>query len=72
MSMKLVKKENFNLNRAEMDVWYELWQEHKGLFGRMKYKPVFQYHPMGMRRIVSGDLAWAKKTAKHYGIEVPK
>lgn len=69
---KLVRKENFNLSSAKLDVWYELWKEHKGWFGRTTLKPVFEYNPLGMGRIVHGDLIWAKRVAKHYDTEVPK
>lgn len=71
MSHKLIRKQHFNLTTAENDVWYELWTLEKGWFGRTRYKPMYQYHPMGMRRIAHGDLSWAKKIAKQYNIPVP-
>lgn len=70
--MVLVKKSNFNIGRAEMDIWYELWHESKNWLGKSKLKPIYMYYGMEATIPHRGDLKWAKRIAKHYKIEVPK
>lgn len=69
----LVKKESFSLNRAETDVWYELWQHRiTRLTRREVFEPVKMRYETHFSIPLTGGLAWAKRIAKHYKIEVPK
>lgn len=70
---RLVKREWFNNSRAELEIWYELYREHTTLFRKREVlKPVSVMSEIGPLGAYRGDLKWARKIAKHYGIKVPK
>ena len=66
------RHERFNDSTAETNVWYTLWYKHFTFFRkRIVWKPI-QTGYMDMRFPIKGDIKWANKIAKHYGIKVPK
>lgn len=68
---KLIKREWFSLSSAEVECEYALYYLGRNMFGRAKWKPVKNYHPIEFPIPYTGDLKWARKVAKHYGIEMP-
>lgn len=69
---KLFRRESFNIGRAELDVWYELYEKHYTLFrSREVWKPVYRYYDMEATIPERGDEKWAKKIAKHFKIPMP-
>lgn len=70
-NLELVYNSNFELNSAKLEEWYTLCRKGKSWRGKPKLTPIYQYHPEGMRRPITGDLKWAKKIAQHYNIDLP-
>lgn len=70
---ELRKKQQFSLDRAKRDTWYELWQWRKGWRGKIKWSQVPSgRYPDGGAMYKRGDLLWAKRIAKEFNLEVPR
>lgn len=71
LGYKIVYKRSFDIKTAGYNEWFELWHTRKGLFGRIISNPVCTHHPETFSIPYRGDLAWAKRIARHYCIELP-
>lgn len=69
------RMQNWDFRRAELDVWYELWEHYTNWRGKLKWRPVggiIQTEFGTFTDYRKGDLAWAKRTAKQFNLKVPK
>lgn len=67
---KVVRRQRFDLNSAQTDVWYELHKQHINWRKHVSWRPVKKDSYGGMRT-VQGDFDWACRIAKHLGLDVP-
>lgn len=66
------RMERWNFDRAEPDVWYELWENYTNWRGKLKRRRVVVGFYMDSKMYAQGDLDWAQKTAKRFNLKVPK
>lgn len=69
---KLRYHSRFDISSASTDEWYTLWEWKKNWRGKFRWHRVVDGYYYDIKSYARGDLAWAKKIAKHYKIEVPK
>lgn len=72
---RLVYRGYWDKGLAKSISWWELQRQTETMFGRPRWRPVREQQPTMpgemSRVIVTGDHEWAKRTAKHYGLEIP-
>jgi len=66
---RLIKNRRFDLNRAEYIYWYTL--ENRKSFLGFKFWVEEGYHTPVGKIVYRNNEIWAKKVAKHYGIDMP-
>lgn len=68
-------KKRWRYGDAKEYVWYELWEEVTTWRGKRKWKQATErvcYESGCYQSPLSGDLDWAKRTAKRFNLKVPK